>query len=171
MTDYVSGDELSNDENIAQFALFAGNDPNTFDDAVKSSKWRKAIDLEIQAIERNNTWELVDMPQGEKTVGVKWIFKTKFKENREIEKHKARLVAKRYTKKYGIEYSEVFALVVVHPFYICSCDGRVKFPIALKTIDWSTSQLSLACERATVSNENSSRLLKNRLLAPQVTDF
>ncbi|KAI5312651.1 hypothetical protein L3X38_041824 [Prunus dulcis] len=29
----------------------------------------------------------------------------------------------------------------VHPFYVCSCDGRVKFPIALKTIDWSISQL------------------------------
>lgn len=55
MTNYVSGEELSDDDNIAQFALFTGSDPNTFDDAVKSSKWRKAMDLEIQAIERNNT--------------------------------------------------------------------------------------------------------------------
>ncbi|CAB4272492.1 unnamed protein product [Prunus armeniaca] len=33
-----------------------------------------------------------------------------------------------------------------------------KFPTALRTIDWSTSQLSLVCERATASNKNSSRL-------------
>ncbi|CAL9019329.1 unnamed protein product [Prunus brigantina] len=34
-------------------------------------------------------------------------------------------------------------LVGVHPFCVCSYDKRVKFPIALKTIDWSTSQLYL----------------------------
>ncbi|BBH02600.1 ADP glucose pyrophosphorylase large subunit 1 [Prunus dulcis] len=98
MTDYVSGNELSDNENIAQIALTGGNDPTAFDDAVKSSKWRKAMDLEIQAIERNDTWELIDLPEGEKTVGVKWIFKTKFKENGEIDKYKARLVAKGYTQ-------------------------------------------------------------------------
>ena len=47
---------------------------------------------------------------------------------------------------------------IVHQFCRSSCDGRVKFPIALKTIDWSTSQLSLVCERATASNENSNWL-------------
>ncbi|CAL2232685.1 unnamed protein product [Prunus armeniaca] len=48
---------------------------------------------------------------------------------------------------------------VVHPFCFCSCDGRVKFPTDLEIIDWSTSQLSLVCERATASLENPSRLL------------
>ncbi|CAL2245782.1 unnamed protein product [Prunus armeniaca] len=131
-----SGDELSDDDNIAQFALFVGNDPNTLDDAVKSLKWRKAMDLEIQAIERNNTWELVDLPKGEKTVGVKWILKTKFKENGEIDKHKARLVAKGYTQKYGIDYSEVFAPVVRH--------DTIRFVISLAAQnDWSIYQLDM----------------------------
>ncbi|CAL8105055.1 unnamed protein product [Prunus armeniaca] len=31
----------------------------------------------------------------------------------------------------------------VHPFCVYSYDGRAKFPTALRTIDWSTSQLSL----------------------------
>ncbi|CAL2260765.1 unnamed protein product [Prunus armeniaca] len=48
--------------------------------------------------------------------------------------------------------------VGVHPFCVYSYDGRAKFPTALRTIDWSTSQLSLVCERATASNEQSSRL-------------
>ncbi|CAL8114802.1 unnamed protein product [Prunus armeniaca] len=37
----------------------------------------------------------------------------------------------------------------VHSFCVYSYDGRAKFPTALRTIDWSTSQLSLVCERAT----------------------
>lgn len=36
----------------------------TFNEAVKQSKWEKAIDDKIAAIERNNIWELVDLPKG-----------------------------------------------------------------------------------------------------------
>uniref|UniRef100_A0A803PYF0 Reverse transcriptase Ty1/copia-type domain-containing protein n=1 Tax=Cannabis sativa TaxID=3483 RepID=A0A803PYF0_CANSA len=57
--------------------------------AAKESKWRKAMDAEIVAIERNNTWELMELPKGQKTIGVKWVYKTKLKENGEIDKHKA----------------------------------------------------------------------------------
>ncbi|CAL2270037.1 unnamed protein product [Prunus armeniaca] len=44
---------------------------------------------------------------------------------------------------------------VVHPFCVYSYDGRAKFPTALRTINWSTSQLSLVCERATASKISS----------------
>ncbi|CAL8134733.1 unnamed protein product [Prunus armeniaca] len=47
----------------------------------------------------------------------------------------------------------------VHPFCDHSCGGKAKFLTALKTIDWSASQLSLVYERATASNEDSSRLI------------
>ena len=49
------------------------------------------------------------MPIGVKPIGVKWIFKTKLKENGEIDKFKARLVAKGYAQQYGVDYTEVFA--------------------------------------------------------------
>ncbi|CAL2255785.1 unnamed protein product [Prunus armeniaca] len=78
------------------------------------SKWRKAMDVEIDAIRRNNTWELIDLPVGGKTIEVKWIFKTKIKENGEIFKYKARLVAKGYSQKHDIYYTEVFAPVARH---------------------------------------------------------
>ena len=51
------------------------------------------------------------------------------------------------------------ACQIVHPFCVCSCDGRAKFPTGLETMCWSTSQLSLVCERATASDVNPSRLL------------
>lgn len=55
MIDYMSGSELFDNEKTIQLALFADNDPITFDDAMKSSKCRKAMDLEIEAIVKNNT--------------------------------------------------------------------------------------------------------------------
>jgi len=51
---------------------------------------------EIESIESNNTWELTDLPVGCKKIGVKWIYKTKLNEKGEIEKYKAKLVAKGY---------------------------------------------------------------------------
>jgi len=50
----------------------------------------------MEAIEKNKTWELTDLPAGIKPIGVKWIFKTKPKENGGIDMFKARLVAKGY---------------------------------------------------------------------------
>ena len=55
------------------------------------------MDLEPEAINKNDTQELTKLPQGGKKVGVKWIYKTKFNENREVDKCKARLVAEGYT--------------------------------------------------------------------------
>lgn len=52
------------------------------------------MDEEIAAIERSDTWELVYLPHGQKTIGVKSIFKTKRKEDGEVDKYKARFVAK-----------------------------------------------------------------------------
>ena len=46
----------------------------------------------------NHTWELVDLPPSVMTIGYKWIFKRKLKQNGSIEKYKARLVAKGLNK-------------------------------------------------------------------------
>ncbi|MCI83719.1 copia-type polyprotein, partial [Trifolium medium] len=70
----------------------------TYDDAVKLDVWRKAMDQEIESIERNDNWELVTLPERAKRIGVKWIYKTKYNEKGKIEKYKARLVAKGYSQ-------------------------------------------------------------------------
>ena len=91
--------------------LTSSGDPVSFEEVVKSSTWKDAMDLEIQAIERNGTWELTEFPKGAKKICVKWVFKTKLNEKGEVDKCKARLVAKRYTQQGGIDYTEVFAPV------------------------------------------------------------
>ncbi|CAL9029558.1 unnamed protein product [Prunus brigantina] len=113
MRDYETGQDLSDDESasMAHLALLINQDPTTFEDACEVEKWRQAMDQEIQAIEKNNTWELMKLPPGGKTIGVKWVFKMKLNEKGEVDKYKARLVAKGYCQQYGIDYAEVFAPV------------------------------------------------------------
>ncbi|KAM7488108.1 hypothetical protein LguiB_025592 [Lonicera macranthoides] len=111
MRDYESGEGLAEEEDVANLAMFAAADPIIFEDAVKSEKWRKAMDSEIESIEKNSTWELTDLPSRGKKIGVKWVYKTKLNESGEVEKYKARLVAKGYAQQYGIDYTKVFAPV------------------------------------------------------------
>ena len=47
-------------EESVNFALFSHSDPIYFEEVVKEKKWCKAMDEEIDAIERNETWELTD---------------------------------------------------------------------------------------------------------------
>lgn len=49
---------------------------------------------EIDAIEKNNTWELMNFPPGQKPIGLKWVYKLKRDAKGEIVNYKARLVAK-----------------------------------------------------------------------------
>ena len=56
MEDYVSGGEFSEVEEHNNLVLFTStSDSTTFEEAIQSSKWRAAMDLEIEAIERNGT--------------------------------------------------------------------------------------------------------------------
>ena len=109
--DYVSGDDLSDDDSIAHFALFSDCDPVTFQETVKYSKWQKAMNEEIKSIEKNNTWELSDLPKGQKSICVKWVYKTKLNKDGGIDKYKAQLIAKGYSQEFDIDYKEVFAPV------------------------------------------------------------
>lgn len=67
--------------------------------------------VEMDALEKNHTWDLVDIPNGKKPVGSKWVFTVKFRADGTLERYKARLVANGYTQTYGVDYHETFALV------------------------------------------------------------
>ena len=97
MEEFVSGEGLSEEEVEAYLIQeVLGEDQTQFEEVVKHEKWRKAMDSEIQSIEKNQTWELMDLPTGAKTIGVKWLFKTKLNEEGEVDKYIARFVAKGY---------------------------------------------------------------------------
>ena len=63
----------------------------------------------MESLDRNQTWMLVDLPKDSKAIGCRWVFRKK-----DNEQYKARLVAKRYAQKEGIDYNEIFSPVVKH---------------------------------------------------------
>ncbi|GJZ16180.1 retrovirus-related pol polyprotein from transposon TNT 1-94 [Tanacetum coccineum] len=66
----------------------------TFEEAIRSKKWKEATDKEINAIERNKIWEMAQLPKGQKPIGVKWVYKKKMNVEGEVHRYKARLIAK-----------------------------------------------------------------------------
>jgi hypothetical protein len=91
--------------------LMSAEEPATFAIAEREAAWRKAMLEEMWAIEENQTWELVDPPARCRPIGLKWVFKVKKDERGAIVKHKARLVARGFVQKEGIDFEEVFAPV------------------------------------------------------------
>lgn len=66
---------------------------------------------EYNSIMVNNVWEVVSRPQDRSVVGSRWIYKIKYATNDNVEKYKARFVAKGYAQNEGIDYEETFAPV------------------------------------------------------------
>jgi len=95
------------DEQV-QYAMFSYQ-PTYFEEALKEEQWVKDMNEVIDAIERNQTWDLVYLPTNKTSIGVKWIYKTKLNEKAEVEKHKARLVAKGFAQQHGVDYDETFS--------------------------------------------------------------
>ena len=70
---------------------------------------------EMHSLEKNDTWDVVHFPKHKKVVRCKWIFKRKEGLSpSEPPRFKARLVAKCFSQISGVDYNDVFSLVVKH---------------------------------------------------------
>ena len=101
---------------MVNYALFSISnifvvEPSCYEEACSNGVWMQAMKEEIDAIERNDTWELCKLPKGKKMVHSKWVYKTKCKSDGSVERYKERLVAKGFTQQYGVDFKETFALV------------------------------------------------------------
>ncbi|KAL8137204.1 hypothetical protein V2J09_003205 [Rumex salicifolius] len=80
----------------------ADNDPLSFSQAVSSTDsnlWLNAMKDEMDSMASNQVWNLVELPNGVKTIGCKWVYKTQRDSFGNIERHKATLVAKEFTQR------------------------------------------------------------------------
>lgn len=87
-------------------------EPLSYKEALQDSRWIRAMQDEIQSLENNHTWELVELPKDKRVIGCKWVYKIKYKADGEDDRFKARLVAKGYNKKEGLDYQETFSPII-----------------------------------------------------------
>ena len=75
---------------------------------------KEAVTKEINALVSNRTQKYVVLPQGANIVTSKQVFIVKYTINSIIKRFKARLVARGFSQKYGIDFKDTFALIVRH---------------------------------------------------------
>ncbi|KAJ4719824.1 Retrovirus-related Pol polyprotein from transposon TNT 1-94 [Melia azedarach] len=94
------------------------NEPSTYKEAVtctESTQWLAAMGDEMESLHKNQTWELTKRPRDRKIVTCKWVYKKKEGETSvEGIKYKARVVARGFTQREGVDYNEIFSPVVRH---------------------------------------------------------
>jgi hypothetical protein len=66
----------------------------------------------MDALEKNEAWDLVELPMGSKVVGCKWVSKLKRCLNDKVQWYKERLVENGYPQMQGIDFHEIFSLLV-----------------------------------------------------------
>ena len=90
------------------------DDPRTVREAVDSEDgklWKEAMVDEMASLHKNDAWDLVELLDGKKPIGSKWVFKKKMNVEGKVEKYKARLVAKGYSQVPGIDFGDIFSPV------------------------------------------------------------
>eukprot|EP00253_Pinus_taeda_P013543 PITA_13543 len=90
------------------------DNPKTLKESVDSEGrklWKEAMVDEMASLHKNEAWDLVELPARRKPIGSKWVFKKKMNAEGKVDKYKAQLVEKGYSKVPGINFGDIISLV------------------------------------------------------------
>lgn len=121
------------------------DDPATFTEVMKSSHaslWYAAVEEELNSMAYNGVWTLVENTDNVKPIGNKWVFKTKRDSKGNIEWHKAWLVAKGFTQKECLYYTETFSPVSTKDSFRIIIVFAAQFNLKLHQMDVKTAFLN-----------------------------
>nr|GEW66585.1 ribonuclease H-like domain-containing protein [Tanacetum cinerariifolium] len=112
LENFVSYVNLSSQNKCFSTELNKSFKPKNFYEASKDPHWTEAMNNDMDALYRNDTLEITDLPIGRKAICGKWVYKIKYKSSGDIDIYKARYVAKGFNQKEGIDFDETFSPVV-----------------------------------------------------------
>lgn len=112
-----SGKQSNFDCNFSEGYAFVAecDEPQSYRAAIESSdsdKWKAAMADEMQSLRQNKVWTLVSKPNYRAIVDNRWVFRVKRNVDDNVERYKARLVARGFSQQHGIDYQETFSPVV-----------------------------------------------------------
>ena len=128
------------------------NEPTSYKQALQQpdrGKWQEAIDDELNAHKKNDSFKIIKFEKGMNVIGCRWVFNKKKDEYGNIKKYKARLVAKGFTQQEGVDYDETFAPVLKYK--------SMRMILALSTFNKKTNIKQLDVKTAFLNatvNEN-----------------
>jgi hypothetical protein len=100
---------------VEQATIAFSEEPQAVEEALNgedAKKWEIAMQEKYDSLVVSNTWSLVPLPKGKKPISCKWVFKIKHGVDGEVERYKARLVARGFTQTFEVDYNKTFAPVV-----------------------------------------------------------
>jgi hypothetical protein len=107
------------------------SEPQNFVQESQDDHWVKAMNEELDQIEKSKTWDLVPRLNDKNLIGTKWVYRNKLNENGNIVRTKSRLVCKGYVQVEGIHFEENFAHVAIIEaiimFLAFTCYKKFKF--------------------------------------------
>jgi transposase InsO family protein len=116
----------------------------TYEEAMNGPEkemWRQAMKEELKAFEDNQSWELVDVKKADRVVQCKWVFKKKFESDNKV-RFRARLVAKGFTQKEGVDYKETYSPVLRYSTLRLLFALSVKLKFTITHLDVTTAFLN-----------------------------
>lgn len=122
LDDYVLFSEIEGE----RLLLIINEEPWDFSEAKILKVWIDACKDELLSIQKNKKWDLVEVPDGVKHIGLKWVFKIKRNADGSISKYKARFIAKGYVQRHGVDFDEVFASVARVETTFDHCSSSLK---------------------------------------------
>ena len=109
-----SWDKQSRPSKTYALTTFVESEPQHYKDIFglpDEKDWNDAVEREFQSMIKNKVYELVKLPPGRKAIGCRWVLRKKYDQHGNVKRYKARLTAKGYAQRQGIDYLETFAPV------------------------------------------------------------